>query len=158
MPNNTIPIQELVNNIYFVDTKQFCLKSYNRKNLLSKMLFNYEISVNKMVFEKFSEKIITSISKKNYHDLYEMSISLSTSGVITTRKMLYEYIKKLEKLPYTLVWETQSLEKKYNALRLLLLKAYVQPDEVNLADILLKLKYIKEFEKNLYKQIANYKE
>lgn len=128
--------------------------------ILEKMMLGYLSNIDE-VYKRFLLnldyiRLSDSDSKCKKILLYEMATALSVSGTIASRKIFYTLLKEIGTVPDALVLDMSKVASKYNTLRLLLLKAYVNLNKENLDNIIQKAQEIKEFEFVIYTKILNH--
>ena len=129
----------------------------NKVFLLDQIIQGYFISVDEAYGQFISNLKGIGVSNADKEDgkilLYEMATALSVSGTIISRRMLCKLLKEIKLVPDTLILELSRIEYKYNALRLLLLKSYVNLSQENLESIINKVQELKAFESDKYNKV-----
>ncbi len=129
----------------------------NKVFLLDQIIQGYFISVDEAYGQFISNLKGIGVSNADKEDgkilLYEMATALSVSGTIISRRMLCKLLKEIKLVPDTLILELSRIEYKYNALRLLLLKSYVNLSQENLESIIKKVQELKAFESDKYNKV-----
>lgn len=125
----------------------------NELNVTSKMLQKYFCNADQ-VFEQFLLNLKRSFDftklEKAKKIVFEMYISLSVSGLIASRKIFYSLIKESAFFTEEFTLKMGKIVSKYDTLRLLLLKYFINYNRENLDTAIKKTKEIETFEKNLY--------
>lgn len=147
--------EELINMEFkYVDVLNLRKRKITYTALCIEMLHEYLATIDgnyKQFISNINDIRLLNI-KGNKILVYEMATALSVSGTIASRKIFYTLLKKI-KMSEDLLIDMSKVVSKYNALRLLLLKAYVKFSLENLDDILQKAHETIEFECILYKKL-----
>lgn len=133
--------------------------TFNKVYLLNEMIKGYFIGVDEaygqFIYNLKSIGLSNGDKEEGKILVYEMATALSVSGTITSRRMLCKLLEEINLVPDTLLLELSRIEFKYNALRLLLLKSYVNLSQENLDSIIEKVQEIKVFEGDKYNKVLN---
>lgn len=131
----------------------------NALNVTNKMLQNYFCNAD-LVFDQFLLNMKKSFDfnqggEKAKKIVFEMYTSLSVSGLIASRKIFYSIIKESAFFKEELLLKMGKIVTKYDTLRLLLLKYFINYNRENLDTAIKKTKEIKTFERKLYLQMES---
>ena len=143
-----------MSSFYVINICNMIIPENNNEILVKSMADLYFMKVvNLQIFERFRNNVKEkTLERKSF---YEMATAISTSGLLSTRRVLVEILRSINCVDYELINEAELLYKKYNLIRLLLLKCSVKRDIYVIDEIDSLITNIKFMEERLLRKVSS---